>query len=186
MKEVIYGPIQLLVMVFDNPDFHGQISLELESVIEKDIIRLIDLLFLCKDRDGNVISMSTTELDEKERMHFGAFIGGLIGLGAGGKEGARAGMEVGALAATQENYGITDKDILEITEAIPENTVAAIFIIEHLWAKDLNKAISKAGGVLVSQGMLTPELLTLVGKEFAEAAKSAEDVKPRTKATTIR
>jgi len=60
MKEVIYGPIQLLVMVFDNPDFHGQISLELESIIEKGIIRLIDLLFLCKDRDGNVISMSTT------------------------------------------------------------------------------------------------------------------------------
>ncbi len=118
-------------------------------------------------------------------MHFGAFIGGLIGLGAGGKEGALADMEVGALAAAQENYGIIDKDILEITEAIPENTAAAIFIIEHLWAKDLNKAISKAGGVLVSQSTLTPELLTLVGKEFAEATKS-EDVKPRTKATTAR
>jgi uncharacterized membrane protein len=178
MKEVTYGPIQLLVIVFENPNFHNQIGLELNSVLDKGIIRLIDFLFLWKDRDGSVVSMAGTELDEKERMHFGAFIGGLMGFGAGGKEGAAAGMEAGALAAARENYGITDNDILEITEAIPENTAAAVFIIEHLWAKNLNKAISEAGGVLVSQGILTPELLTLVGKEFAEAAKSVKDVRP--------
>ncbi len=177
MKEVAYGPIQLLVFVFENHDFNGQIRLELDSVIEKGIIRLIDLLFLWKNRDGNVVSMTATELDEKERKNLGAFIGGLIGFGAHGKEGAVAGMEAGALVAARENYGITEEDILEITEAIPENTAAAIFIIEHLWAKNLNQAISEAGGVLISQGILTPELLTLVGKEFAEAAKSVEDVR---------
>jgi len=178
MKEVTYGPIQLLVIVFEDPDFHNQIGLELNSVMDKGIIRLIDFLFLWKDRDGSVVSMAATELDEKERIHFGAFIGGLMGFGAGGKEGAAAGMEVGALAAARENYGITDNDILGITEAIPENTTAAVLIIEHLWAKNLNQAISEAGGVLVSQGILTPELLTLVGKEFAEAAKSVKDVRP--------
>jgi uncharacterized membrane protein len=183
MKEVTYGPIQLLVIVFENPDFHNQISLELNSVMDKGIIRLIDFLFLWKYRDGSIVSIAATELDEMERVDFGAFIGGLIGFGAGGKEGAAAGMEAGAMAAARENYGITDKDILEITEAIPENTAAAIFIIEHLWAKNLNQAISAAGGVLVSQGILTPELLTLVGKEFAEAAKSVEDVKSGTKTT---
>lgn len=118
MKEVTYGPIQLLVIVFEDPDFHNQIGLELNSVMDKGIIRLIDFLFLWKDRDGSVVSMAATELDEKERIHFGAFIGGLMGFGAGGKEGAAAGMEVGALAAARENYGITDNDILEITEAI--------------------------------------------------------------------
>lgn len=178
MKEATYGPIQLLVIVFENPDFHNRISLELNSVMDKGIIRLIDLFFLWKDKAGSVVSVAATELDEKERIQFGAFIGGLMGFGAGGKEGAVAGMEAGALAAAQENYGITEKDILEITEAIPENTATAVFIIEHLWAKNLNKAISDAGGVLVSQGILTPELLNLVGKEFAKAATSAEDVRP--------
>jgi uncharacterized membrane protein len=181
MKEVTYGPLQLLVILFENPDFHNQISLELNSVMDKGIIRLIDFLFLWKDRDGSIVSTTVTELDKKERVHFGAFVGGLIGFGAGGKEGVVAGMEAGALAAARENYGITDKDILEITEAIPENAAAAIFIIEHLWAKNLNQAISEAGGVLVSQGILTPELLILVGKEFAVAAKSAEDVRPKRK-----
>jgi uncharacterized membrane protein len=177
MKETNYGPIQLLVILFENPDFNNRINLELNSVLDKGIIRLIDLLFLWKDRDGNVVSMAATELDEKERFNFGSFIGGLMGFGAGGKEGAAAGMKAGAMAAARENYGITDNDILEMTEAIPENTAAAVFIIEHLWAKNLNQAISEAGGVLVSQGILTPELLTLVGKEFAEAAKSVEDMK---------
>jgi len=177
MKEEIYGPIQLLVILFENPDFHTRINPELNSVLAKGIIRLIDLLFMWKDKDGNVVSMAATELEEKERRQFGSFIGGLMGFGAGGKEGTVAGMEAGARAAARENYGITDNDILEITEGIPENTAAAVFIIEHLWAKNLNQAISEAGGVLVSQGILTPELLTLIGKEFAEAAKSVEDMK---------
>ncbi|WP_255335296.1 DUF1269 domain-containing protein [Methanosarcina sp. KYL-1] len=170
----MYGPMQLLVIVFDNPDFHGQIRRELESVMEKKLIRLIDLLFLWKDEDGNIATLEATQLDEEERMRFGAVIGGIIGFGAGGEKGALTGMEAGALAAAQENYGITDKDIMEITEAVPENTAAAIFIIEHLWAKSLKQAIHDAGGVLVSQGMITPELLAMVGQELAEAVEAAE------------
>ncbi|WP_229392097.1 DUF1269 domain-containing protein [Methanosarcina sp. DH2] len=121
--------------------------------------------------------METTQLDEEEKMLFGAFIGGLIGYGAGGKEGAREGMEAGILAATQEKYGITEEDILEITEAIPEGT-AAVLIIEHLWAKSLKQAVRDAGGVLVSQGMFTSELLIAVGEELAEEVKFAEKKKP--------
>jgi len=135
IKEANYGPIQLLVILFENPDFHNRINLELNSVLDKGIIRLIDLFFLWKDTDGNVVFMAATDLDEKERINFGAFIGGLMGFGAGGKEGAAAGMKAGSMAAAQENYGITDNDVLEITEAIPENTAAVVFIIEHLWAK---------------------------------------------------
>jgi uncharacterized membrane protein len=175
MVEVMYGPMQMLVVAFENPKFHGQIRRELESVMEKGIIRLIDLLFIWKDKEGNVTALETTQLTEEERMRFGAVVGGLIGFGAGGKEGARTGMEEGTLAAAQENYGITEEDIQEITEGIPEDTAAAIFIIEHLWAKKLKQALSDAGGILVSQGMITPELLILVGEELAEAVNFAEE-----------
>jgi uncharacterized membrane protein len=177
MTEVMYGPMQMLVIAFENPKFHGQIRRELDSVMEKGMIRLIDLLFIWKDNDGNITSMEATQLDEEERMRFGAVVGGLIGFGARGEEGARTGMEEGALAAAQENYGITEDDILEITEDIPEGTAAALLIIEHLWAKSLKQALSDAGGVLVSQGMITPELLVLVGEELAEAVEFAEKKK---------
>jgi uncharacterized membrane protein len=145
--------------------------------MDKGIIRLIDLLFIWKDAEGNIRSMEVTQLDEEEKMRFGAVIGGLIGYGAGGEEGEKQGIEAGILAAAQENYGITEEDILEITEAIPEGTAAAILVIEHIWAKSLKQAIKDAGGVLVSQGMLTPELLIAVGEELAEAVEFAEKKK---------
>lgn len=174
MAEVMYGPMQMLVIAFEDPKFHGQIRRELESVMEKGMIRLIDLLFIWKDKEGNITSMEATQLNEEEKMRFGAVVGGLIGFGARGEEGAIAGMEEGALAAAHENYGITEEDIWEITEDIPEGTAAAIFIIEHLWAKELKQALRDAGGVLVSQGMITPKLLVLVGEELAEAVEFAE------------
>lgn len=72
MREVMYGPMQLLVIVFENPEFHGQIRREIESVMEKGMIRLIDLLFVWKDEKGNIKSIETTQLDEEERIRFGA------------------------------------------------------------------------------------------------------------------
>jgi len=182
MREIMYGPMQLLVIVFENPEFHGQIRREIESVMEKGMIRLIDLLFVWKDENGNIKSIETTQLDEEERIRFGAVVGGLIGYGARGEKGAGEGMEIGTLAAAEENYGITEEDIMEITEAIPEGTAAAILIVEHLWAKGMKQAISDAGGIMISQGMLTPELLISVGEELAEAVEFAEKKKPGSQA----
>lgn len=173
MDEAVYGPLQLLVIVFDNPNSHGQIQRELESVMNRGMIRFIDLLFIWKDEKGKIRSMETTDLDKEEKMRFGAFAGGLIGYGAGGEEGAREGEEAGTLAAARENYGITEEDILEIAEAVPEGTAAAVLIIEYLWAKKLKEAVRDGGGILVSQGMLKPESLVPVGEELAEAIKFA-------------
>ena len=106
----MYGPIQLLVIGFENPEFHGQIHRELGSVMDKGMIRLIDLLFVWKDNKGNLKSLEATQLDEEERMRYGAVVGGLIGYGAGGEEGAWKGIEEGALATAQENYGITENE----------------------------------------------------------------------------
>jgi uncharacterized membrane protein len=175
MDEVMYGPMQLIVIGFPDPNFHGQIRREMESAMEKGIIRLIDLLFIWKDNDGSLKSIEATQLDENERERLGAVVGGLIGYGAGGKEGAKIGMEEGSIAAAEENYGITEEDIEDIAVAIPEGSAAGVFIIEHLWAKSLKQALRDAGGVLLSQGMLSPELLVMVGEELKEAVKVAEE-----------
>lgn len=166
--------MQLLVIAFDNPSFQGQIRRELESVMEKGIIRLIDVLFVSKDKDGNIRSLEATQLGEEEKIRFGAVVGALLGYGAGGEEGGKMGAEAGILAASEGSYGITEEDILDIAEAIPEGNAAGILIIEHLWAKNLKQALRDQGGVLVAQGMLTPELLIAVGDELAEAVKFAE------------
>jgi hypothetical protein len=57
--------------------------------MEKGIIRFIDLLFVWKYKKGDIKSLEATQLDEEERMRFGAVVRGLIGYEAGGEEGSR-------------------------------------------------------------------------------------------------
>ncbi len=177
MAEVMYGPMQLLVIGFPNPDFHGQIRRALGSVMEEGIIRLIDLRFVYKDADGKVNAMEATQLSDEERERFGAAVGALIGLGAGGAEGGRKGAETGSMAAAQHTFGMTEEDVQRITDAIPNDSAAAVFLIEHLWAKDLKQALRDANGYLVAQGMVTPEALVMIGDALREAAEGAEEEK---------
>lgn len=175
MVEGMYGPMQLLVVGFSDPDFHGQIRRSLGSVMEKGIIRLIDLRFVYKDADGSVSTIEATQLDEDERIRFGAAVGALIGLGAGGTEGARRGAEVGAVRAAGRDYGMDEHVIREeVIEAIPNDSAAAFLLIEHLWARDLKQSLRDAGGSLIAQGMLEPETFVAAGAALREAVESAD------------
>ncbi len=174
MAEVMYGPMQLLVIGFKNPDFHGQIRQALEPAMETGVIRLIDLRFVYKDADGNVSAMEASQLDEAERQRFGAAVGALIGLGAGGEEGARRGVETGAMAAAQHTFGMTEENVQRISDAIPNDSAAAVFLIEHLWAKDLKQALRDTNAQLIAQGMVTPEALVMAGAALRDAVEAAE------------
>ncbi|MCT8337335.1 DUF1269 domain-containing protein [Methanoculleus sp. Afa-1] len=181
MAEVMYGPMQLLVIGFKNPDFHGQIRQVLGSAMEKGVIRLIDLRFVWKDADGNVKGMEATQLDDVERERFGAAVGALIGLGAGGEEGVQAGWEAGTTAAARHTFGMTEENVRKIANIIPNNNAAAIFLIEHIWAKDLKQALRDAHGYLIADGIVTPEALVLAGAALrgaVEAAEAEEQKKP--------
>jgi uncharacterized membrane protein len=164
----------MLVIAFDDPDFHGQIYEELRKVRETGIIRLIDLQFVYKDEDGNVAAFEATDLSEEERQRFGAVVGGLIGYGAAGEEGARAGAELGAMQVAEHDYGLTDDDMDSIGDAIPRNSAAAIMLIEHRWAIEFRDAVRSAGGLVLAQGMLTPERLLSVGAALADAVEAEE------------
>jgi uncharacterized membrane protein len=174
VKTMAIGPVQMLVIGFEDPDFHGQIYEELKKVREAGIIRLIDLQFVYKDEDGNIDTLEATDLSDEERQRFGAVVGGLIGYGAAGERGARAGAELGAVSVAEHDYGIAEVDIDAIGDAIPKNSAAAFLLIEHHWAIGFRDALRSAGGVLISQGMITPELLLSVGEALAEAVEAEE------------
>ena len=174
MAEVMYGPMQLLVIGFKNPDFHGQIRKALGSAMETGVVRLIDARFVWKDANGDVSAMEATQLDDTERQRFGAAVGALIGLGAGGEEGTRRGVEAGTMAAAQRAFGMTEENVQKITDTIPNDSAAAVFLIEHLWAKDLKQALRDANGYLIADGMVTPEALVMAGAALREAVEAAE------------
>src|SRR5258706_5290943 len=93
------GPVQMLVVGFEDGKFEGEILAELRRLREHDIIRMVDLLFVAKDDQGDIVKLEHSDLSQEEAMEFGALAGALLGLGADGEEGAEAGALAGAEAA---------------------------------------------------------------------------------------
>jgi uncharacterized membrane protein len=165
------GPVQILVIGFDHPNFTGKIRAELDRLREHDVVRLVDLLVVRKDDEGNIERLHHTDLSEAELEQFGATVGALIGLGAGGDEES---MEVGAvLGAAAMAEGVTgDEDTWYVDDAIPNGTAAAIALVEHRWAIGLRGAIREAGGFHLADAWIHPADLVAVGllaREEAEA-----------------
>src|SRR3954453_16674658 len=93
------GPVQLIVLGFPNPDFHGEIIDELERLRQSDNVRVIDALAVYKDPDGELEAMHLSNLSEDEAIELGNVVGALVSLGFDGEEGAEAGAQLGAEAA---------------------------------------------------------------------------------------
>ncbi len=166
------GPVQLLVLGFSHPEFHGEIAAELERLRESDTVRVIDALAVHKDADGELEVQHLSNLTKEEAIELGSKVGALIGLGIEGEEGMEAGALAGAEAAAD---GIdllsTDEAAWDVLEDIPNDSAAALVLIEHHWAVPLRDAIARAGGFRISDGFISPLDLVAVGLVSAEEAK---------------
>src|SRR5947208_6319453 len=92
------GPVQLLVLGFEHPNFHGEVIAELERLRESDTVRVIDALAVYKDSEGELEVEHLSNLTQDEAVELGSKIGALIGLGFEGEEG----LEAGAIAGAEE------------------------------------------------------------------------------------
>lgn len=164
------GPIQLVVLAFDRPDFKGEILAEFDYLRDNDVVRVVDGLVVRKDAKGEVTTLKRSDLSGKDAAEFGAVVGALVGLGAAGVEGAEAGAVVGAAAAS-DGVDIFDEDeVWDVIDEIPNDSAAALILIEHRWAIGLRDAIRKAGGFHVADSWIHPEDLVAVGLMAAEEA----------------
>jgi uncharacterized membrane protein len=164
-----FGPIQILVVGFEDPEFKGEIRAELERLRENDVVRLVDLLVVRKDEDGNVERMQHSDLSQEELEDFGAIVGALIGVGADGEEGAEAGAILGA-AAMEDGHVFESKDTWYVDDAIPPGSAAAIALLEHHWAIGLRDAIQNAGGFHLADAWVHPADLVAIGLAGTEKA----------------
>jgi uncharacterized membrane protein len=93
--------VQLIVLGFSHPDFHGEIIEELERLRESDTVRVIDSLAVYKDKDGDLEVEHLSNLTEQEAIELGSKIGALVGLGIEGEDGIEAGAAAGAEEAAE-------------------------------------------------------------------------------------
>jgi hypothetical protein len=142
------GPLEYLVIGFDGNHFDGSIAREIEKVVEKKIIRLVDVVFVGRDAEGAAIIV---ELDNKDDPRFAAF----------------------APLLADRMALFTPDDLVEITDSLPLNTSGLVLLFEHRWAEDLKDALAAAGGFLIDRVVIPPDVLREVSAELEAEAVPA-------------
>jgi uncharacterized membrane protein len=153
------GPVQLLVVGFEDPQFKGSVLAELARLRDNDVVRLIDLLVVRKDDEGKVEHVEHTDLTPEEAEAFGAIVGALMGFETDDPNVAPARGDV--LGADDAWY---------VDDAIPNGSAAAVALIEHRWAIALRDAIRDAGGFHIADSWVHPADLVAIGLLAAEEA----------------
>jgi len=149
LKEGVHmlGPIDYVVVGFVGNNFNGSILEELSKAVDSGVIRLVDLLFIIKDADGNVAAAEIEDQHEDIKK------------------------AVGSLGLGDDMPMLTEQDVEKLGKEMENNTSAGVLVIEHLWAKGLKKALLDAGGILIADGRIHPEVVAEVEKELAESKK---------------
>jgi hypothetical protein len=126
------GPVEYLIVAFPGNQFNGEIVPELAALIESGTIRLLDLVFIAKDADGNVLGVEFDEHDDLSPF--------------------------AALEAELHNV-ITLEDIEYAATDLEPNSSAAVLVWEDLWAAPLVNALRDSGGILVESARIPSDLI---------------------------
>src|SRR6516165_9030866 len=171
------GPVQLIVLGFNHPNFHGEVIAELERLRESDTVRVIDSLVVYKDADGDLEVEHLSNLTRDEAIELGSKIGALIGLGVEGEEGMEAGAVAGAEQAAADGIRVfAGAEEWDVLGDIPNDCAAALILLEHHWAVPLRDAIARAGGFRIGDGFISPLDLVEIGLMSAAEAKELHDM----------
>ena len=157
------GPVQIILVGFETTEhFRGQIAREIASLRGRGVIRVLDARLFTRSPDGRL-----SEVDLGPLLGAGedTAIAHLLGANGGGGNGGRAPSE--ALANTA---GFALEDLRRLTDEIGPGDHAAVVVVEHLWASQLRETVREAGGRLLGQGFLTPEVVMIVGAELQARA----------------
>jgi hypothetical protein len=161
-------PIQYLLVGFQG----GQISpklknrvLALKKLHEAGAITVINLVAVHKAADGVVTAGQYSDLSNEERDALGVVAGALVGYGAAGVEGAKAGASAVADREAAGTAGARRKEIAAaVVEAMPNSSSAALLVIAHNWVDRFGEGVAESGGAILATGFILPEDLVYLGE----------------------
>jgi dihydroorotase-like cyclic amidohydrolase len=139
------GPIDYLLIEWPDRQPTGEAAPIVVDLVERGIIRVLDLAFITKDEDGNIAGLEIKDLGEQveELKLF---------------EGASSGL-------------LSDEDVAEAAQALEPGTSAALLVFENRWAAPFAAALRRSGAQLVASGRI-PVQAVLAALEAAEEAEA--------------
>ena len=118
------GPVEILLVGFPGTRLTGEIAPELERLVEHGTIRIIDLLFVTKRDDGEVVAIELGDTDDPVREAFQPVVHEITGL-------------------------LSEDDVADLGGELDPGSSAALLLFEHVWATRLRDAILESGGELL-------------------------------------
>jgi hypothetical protein len=137
------GPVDYLVVEFpaDRANFSGEVAKELTALVDRDVVRVLDLLLMRKNPDGSIEAEELVDADQAEVGELSRLEGDLALL----------------LAA---------EDVEAIGAALEPGSIAGVLVWENSWAGPFGAAVRRAGGQLVANGRIpTQGLLAAIGSQ---------------------
>jgi len=123
------GPVDYMVVEFPGSKFNGEMAPALVDLVDRDIIRILDILILKKDIDGTIEGHEISDVDQSET-------GDLRGL------------------ETELAMLLSEEDVLSVAAAIEPGSSAAVLVWENTWAAPFASAVRQSGGQLVASGRI--------------------------------
>ena len=143
------GPVDWIVLEFPGSRFNGQIAPALLDLVERDLVRVLDLLVLKKDDDGSLEAFELSDLDEGEIGGFREYESELAML-------------------------LSEEDVTSLAAAIEPGSSAAVLVWENTWAAPFASAVRRSGGQLVASGRIPIQAL-LAAVEADEQEEAADE-----------
>jgi uncharacterized membrane protein len=142
-ESIEMGPIDYLLVEWPGRQPNGEVAPHLVDLVDRGLIRILDLAFVAKDEDGTVAGLELADLGDGA-AELEVF------------EGASSGL-------------LSDDDLTEAAAALEPGTSAAILVFENTWAAPFASAVRRSGGQLVASGRI-PVDDVLAALDAAEAA----------------
>lgn len=132
----VLGPVDYVVVEFpaDKANFSGEMAAELTSLVDRELVRVLDLLLLRKDLDGSVTVDELHEVDDSD---------------------------LGQLRALEADLALllAAEDVEEMGKVLEPGSVAAVLVYENRWAAPFASAVRRSGGELVADGRIPAQAL---------------------------
>ena len=136
------GPVEYILIGFPGNNFHGEIAPALARLIDSGTVRIIDLVFISKDAEGDILTLEFDQLEEL--APFAALEG-----------------EAGGL--------VTEEDVAYAAAGLEPNSSALLILWEDTWATEFAQAVRHADGVVIEGARIPYELVEAAFAELAAA-----------------